>query len=157
MPIPVFYEKDTGEVLLDAETMAHVEGCVAQHGTDCWWTLPTRELLPPKYRNDGRTWVRGQDTLDVWFDSGVSWYAALQPRLAETAGIDIAPADAIPASLCVEGSDQHRGWFQSSLLTSVATNSRAPYEHILSHGFVLDEVCEFCRFRSMIAMDRLIC
>lgn len=136
VPIPVFYEKETGEVLLDTDTMKHVEECVAEHGTDCWWTLATNELLPPKHRNDGRTWLRGQDTLDVWFDSGVSWYAALQPHLTGQEEMETAA----PASLCIEGSDQHRGWFQSSLLTSVATSGRAPYEHILSHGFVLDEV-----------------
>ena len=120
--------------------MKHIEKCVAKHGTDCWWTLPTSELLPLKYQNDGRTWVRGKDTLDVWFDSGSSWFAALQPRLSHAGHDAVDPDKALQASLYVEGSDQHRGWFQSSLLTSVAANGRAPYNSLITHGFVLDEV-----------------
>lgn len=139
VPIPAFYDAETGEVLLNEVTMKHFEKCVAELGSDCWWTLTVQELLPAEYQ-DGRQWVRGYDTLDVWFDSGTSWFAALQPRLCEDASTAITdPQHAVVASLCVEGSDQHRGWFQSSLLTSVASNGRAPYERILSHGFVLDE------------------
>lgn len=120
--------------------MKHFEKCVEEHGTDCWWSLSTEELLPAEYNSDGRDWVRGKDTLDVWFDSGTSWFAALQPRLhAEGSAAIEDPQLAVASSLVVEGSDQHRGWFQSSLLTSVAANGRAPYEKILSHGFVLDE------------------
>ena len=139
VPIPAFYDAETGEVLLNEVTMKHFEKCVAELGSDCWWTLTMQELLPAEYQ-DGRQWVRGYDTLDVWFDSGTSWFVALQPRLCEDASTAITdPQHAVVASLCVEGSDQHRGWFQSSLLTSVASNGRAPYERILSHGFVLDE------------------
>ena len=122
--------------------MKHFEKCVEEHGTDCWWSMSTEELLPAEYKkdNDGREWVRGNDTLDVWFDSGTSWFAALQPRLhAEGSAAIEDPQLAVASSLVVEGSDQHRGWFQSSLLTSVAANGRAPYKKILSHGFVLDE------------------
>lgn len=139
VPIPAFYDAETGEVLLNENTMKHFEKCVAEHGSDCWWTMTVEELLPAEYQ-DGRQWTRGYDTLDVWFDSGTSWFAALQPRLSADATLEIAdPKHAVAASLCIEGSDQHRGWFQSSLLTSVASNGRAPYERMLSHGFVLDE------------------
>ena len=139
VPIPAFYDAETGEVLLNEVTMKHFEKCVAEHGSDCWWTLSLQELLPAEYQ-DGRQWVRSYDTLDVWFDSGTSWFAALQPRLCENPSTETTdPQHAVAASLCVEGSDQHRGWFQSSLLTSVASNGRAPYERLLSHGFVLDE------------------
>ncbi len=139
VPIPAFYDAETGEVLLNEVTMKHFEKCVAEHGSDCWWTLTVEELLPAEYQ-DGRQWVRGYDTLDVWFDSGTSWFAALQPRLCADPSTETTdPQHAVAASLCVEGSDQHRGWFQSSLLTSVASNGRAPYERLLSHGFVLDE------------------
>ncbi|MFN4040027.1 MAG: class I tRNA ligase family protein, partial [Erythrobacter sp.] len=79
---------------------------VAEHGTDCWWTLPAQELLPPSLRASGRRYRPSRDTLDVWFDSGASWAAVLGTR-----GLSV------PADLVLEGSDQHRGWFQSSLLT----------------------------------------
>jgi len=125
VPIPVFYRED-GEPVLNRSIVEHVLALVNTHGADCWWQLETDELLPEEYK--GQNLTRGSDTLDVWFDSGVSWQAALKPR-----GI---PS---PADLYVEGSDQHRGWFQSSLLTSVAVKDAAPYKAILTHGFVLDQ------------------
>ncbi|MCS7030809.1 MAG: isoleucine--tRNA ligase [Gloeomargarita sp. SKYG116] len=128
VPIPVFYDVETDEPLLNAETIAHVRDLIRQHGSDIWWTLPVEELLPPTYRQNGRTYRKGMDTMDVWFDSGSSWAAVLQARgLADQ------------ADLYLEGSDQHRGWFQSSLLTSVAVRGKAPYKQVLTHGFVLDE------------------
>nr|WP_287129376.1 isoleucine--tRNA ligase [Candidatus Cyanaurora vandensis] len=129
VPIPVFYDEATDEFLLNAETLAHVEGLIAEHGSDCWWELPVAELLPPRYHNDGHTYRKGRDTMDVWFDSGSSWAAVLGQR----------PELQAPADLYLEGSDQHRGWFQSSLLTSVAVSGEAPYRTVLTHGFVLDE------------------
>ncbi|MCX7592502.1 MAG: class I tRNA ligase family protein, partial [Fischerella sp.] len=87
------------------------------------------ELLPEKYRHNGRTYRKGMDTMDVWFDSGSSWAAVVKQR----------PELRYPADMYLEGSDQHRGWFQSSLLTSVAVNDIAPYKTVLTHGFVLDE------------------
>lgn len=129
VPIPVFYDTETDEPLLTPETLDHITGLVAQHGSDCWWTLSTEELLPPALRHLAPKLRKGEDTMDVWFDSGSSWAGVLQ----STEGL------AYPANLYLEGSDQHRGWFQSSLLTSVAANGVAPYKQVLTHGFVLDE------------------
>ncbi|RCJ21598.1 isoleucine--tRNA ligase [Nostoc minutum NIES-26] len=129
VPIPVFYDEETGEPLLNAETIAHVQGIIAEKGSDAWWELSVAELLPESYRNNGRSYRRGTDTMDVWFDSGSSWAAVAKQR----------PELRYPADMYLEGSDQHRGWFQSSLLTSVAVNDIAPYKTVLTHGFALDE------------------
>ncbi|AFZ23247.1 Isoleucyl-tRNA synthetase [Cylindrospermum stagnale PCC 7417] len=129
VPIPVFYDEATGEVLLNAETINHVQAIIAEKGSDAWWELSVEELLPEQYRNDGKTYRRGTDTMDVWFDSGSSWAAVAKQR----------PELRYPVDMYLEGSDQHRGWFQSSLLTSVAVNGIAPYKTVLTHGFVLDE------------------
>ena len=87
------------------------------------------DLLPERYRDESDKWKKGTDTMDVWFDSGSSWAGVAQTRQEL----------AYPADIYLEGSDQHRGWFQSSLLTSVANNKKAPYKTVLTHGFVLDE------------------
>ena len=129
VPIPVFYDEETNEPLLTAETVARVREIVGERGSDAWWELPVEDLLPEAYRNNGRTYRKGTDTMDVWFDSGSSWAAVAKQR--EALGY--------PADIYLEGSDQHRGWFQSSLLTSVATQGQAPYKTVLTHGFVLDE------------------
>ena len=130
MPIPVFYDKETGnEVLLDDKTLDHIEAVFAEHGSDAWWKLDEKDLLPECYKDEAENWKKGTDTMDVWFDSGSSW-----------AGVAKARGElGYPADLYLEGSDQHRGWFQSSLLTSVAVNDHAPYKTVLTHGFVLDE------------------
>ena len=127
VPIPVFYDESTGEPLLNEETIAYVQAIVAEKGSDAWWELSVEELLPEHYR--GRAYRKGTDTMDVWFDSGSSWAAVLKQR------DDLR----YPADIYLEGSDQHRGWFQSSLLTSVAVNGYAPYKTVLTHGFTLDE------------------
>ncbi|MBW4635200.1 MAG: isoleucine--tRNA ligase [Iphinoe sp. HA4291-MV1] len=129
VPIPVFYDEETSEPLLNEETISHVQAIFAQKGSDAWWELSVEELLPEKYRNNGRSYRKGTDTMDVWFDSGSSWAAVAQQRSELR----------YPADLYLEGSDQHRGWFQSSLLTSVAVNDCAPYKMVLTHGFILDE------------------
>jgi isoleucyl-tRNA synthetase len=129
VPIPVFYDEETGEPLLNQETIAHVQEIVAAKGSDAWWELSAEELLPEKYRHNGRSYRKGTDTMDVWFDSGSSWAAVVKQR----------PELRYPADMYLEGSDQHRGWFQSSLLTSVAVNDCAPYKTVLTHGFTLDE------------------
>ncbi|NET37900.1 MAG: isoleucine--tRNA ligase [Cyanothece sp. SIO1E1] len=129
VPIPVFYDEATGEALLTEATIAHVQAIIAEHGSDAWWQLSVEELLPASYRNDGHTYRKGTDTMDVWFDSGSSWAAVAQQRQQLH----------YPVDMYLEGSDQHRGWFQSSLLTSVATHGCAPYKTVLTHGFVLDE------------------
>lgn len=129
VPIPVFYDEETNEPLMTEETINHVRAIIAEKGSDAWWELSVEELLPPTYRNNGRKYRKGMDTMDVWFDSGSSWAAVLKQREELK----------YPADMYLEGSDQHRGWFQSSLLTSVATNDIAPYKMVLTHGFVLDE------------------
>ncbi len=129
VPIPVFYDEETNEPLLNGETIAHVQNIIARHGSDAWWEMSVEELLPESYRNNGRRYRKGTDTMDVWFDSGSSWAAVAKNR----------PELKYPVDIYLEGSDQHRGWFQSSLLTSVAANGIAPYQTVLTHGFVLDE------------------
>lgn len=129
VPIPVFYDEETGEALLNTETINHVQSIFAENGSDAWWDLSVEELLPETYRHNGKTYRRGTDTMDVWFDSGSSWAAVAKQR----------PELGYPVDMYLEGSDQHRGWFQSSLLTSVAVNGIAPYKTVLTHGFVLDE------------------
>lgn len=127
VPIPVFYEEETGEPLMNEETIAHVQQIVAEKGSDAWWELSIEELLPEKYH--GKKYRKGTDTMDVWFDSGSSWASVVEQRSELR----------YPADIYLEGSDQHRGWFQSSLLTSVAVNGHAPYKAVLTHGFTLDE------------------
>ncbi|KMW70647.1 isoleucine--tRNA ligase, partial [Limnoraphis robusta] len=128
VPIPVFYDEETGEHLMNEETISHVQNIIAEKGSDAWWELSVEELLPEKYRQDAAKYRKGTDTMDVWFDSGSSWAAVAKQR-----GLGY------PVDMYLEGSDQHRGWFNSSLLTSVANYGHAPYKIVLTHGFVLDE------------------
>lgn len=125
VPIPVFYDLSHTPVL-DREILEHVKNIIQEKGSDAWFYLSEDELLPEKYRN--RNLVKGMDTMDVWYDSGCSWAA-----LSSNSNLSL------PADLYLEGGDQHRGWFQSSLLTCVATKGHAPYRKALTHGFVLDE------------------
>ena len=129
VPIPVFYNRSNGEVLLNADTLAHIEALIAKEGADIWWEKDEAELLPPDLADQAPQWRKGTDTMDVWFDSGSSWAAVASQR----------DQLSYPADLYLEGSDQHRGWFQSSLLTSVAVHGHAPYKRVLTHGFALDE------------------
>eukprot|EP00804_Cyclotella_cryptica_P006133 CCRYP_018437-RA/>CCRYP_018437-RA protein AED:0.15 eAED:0.15 QI:1269/1/1/1/1/1/2/1097/740 len=136
VPIPVFYDKATGgtEILLNEDTLNHIQSIFAEHGSDAWWRMDVVDLLPEKYKDQADKWTRGTDTMDVWFDSGSSWAGVTQQRANDDMGLGF------PADIYLEGSDQHRGWFQSSLLTSVAANDgQAPYKSVLTHGFVLDE------------------
>ena len=128
VPIPVFYDEETNEALLTEETIDYVKTIIAEHGSNAWWELSVEELLPEQYRNNGKTYRKGTDTMDVWFDSGSSWASVVKAR-----GLKY------PVDMYLEGSDQHRGWFQSSLLTSVAVNDTAPYKTVLTHGYVVDE------------------
>ncbi|GMH87402.1 hypothetical protein TrVE_jg12475 [Triparma verrucosa] len=129
VPIPVFYDSSGEEVLITEETLAHIEGIFKEQGSDAWWKLSVEELLPDSLKADADKWTKGTDTMDVWFDSGSSWAGVLESR----------PELHYPADVYLEGSDQHRGWFQSSLLTSVAARNKAPYKTVITHGFVLDE------------------
>ncbi|CAL8271749.1 unnamed protein product [Merluccius merluccius] len=127
VPIPVFYHKDNGEALINKHTVSHISTLFKEKGSDCWWELPLESLLPPESKaGPVEDYVRGEDVLDIWFDSGASWAAVLEesePR----------------ADLYVEGKDQIGGWFQSSLLTSVAVRNKAPYKSLVVHGFVVSE------------------
>jgi isoleucyl-tRNA synthetase len=129
VPIPVFYDNETNEPLLTEESIKHVQNIFREHGSDAWYSMSVEELLPESHRHNGRSYRLGTDTMDVWFDSGSSWAAVARQR----------DNLAYPADMYLEGSDQHRGWFQSSLLTSVANNGIAPFKTVLTHGFVLDE------------------
>lgn len=146
LPIPVFYHKVTGEPLITEATIAHLQdivksysvkgedGQVEREGADCWWDLSVRELLPESLQDQAENYEKGTDTLDVWFDSGSSWHAVL-PGLGLKENAD----GQLRADVYLEGSDQHRGWFQSSLLTSLAMQGTAPYKNVITHGFTLDE------------------
>ena len=136
VPIPVFYHRTTGEVLLNEATLSHIQGLIAEHGGDVWWQRDEASLLPEPYAAEASQWRKGTDTMDVWFDSGSSWAGVLG---GISGGDSQVPGLSYPADLYLEGSDQHRGWFQSSLLTSVAVNGHAPYRRVLTHGFTLDE------------------
>jgi len=125
VPIPVFVHKTTGKLhKRSVELIELVAQRVEQDGIDAWFELEPAELLG----DDAAQYDKIIDTLDVWFDSGVSHFAVLKQN----------PALAFPADLYLEGSDQHRGWFQSSLLSSVAISGTAPYRAVLTHGFTVD-------------------
>ncbi len=131
VPIPAFYCKKCSEAVLSQELCEHVASIFEKEGSDAWYVRPIADLIPknlqcPQCGNND--FYREEDILDVWFDSGISHAAVVEanPKLAGR------------ADLYLEGSDQHRGWFHTALLTSVATRSRAPYESVLTHGFTLD-------------------
>jgi isoleucyl-tRNA synthetase len=131
VPIIAFTCKACNELLLDKKVVDHVADIVEKEGADAWFVRTPAELLPVgmKCKKCGGTdLVQEKDILDVWFDSGVSHAAVLKARK------DLS----WPADMYLEGSDQHRGWFQSSLLTSVATTGQAPYRTVLTHGFTVD-------------------
>ncbi|MBM4302575.1 MAG: isoleucine--tRNA ligase [Deltaproteobacteria bacterium] len=130
VPIVAFHCRECGAVLLTPEILQGIIQRVRTEGADFWFDNPAADLLPPgtvcacgasDFKNE-------TDILDVWFDSGVSWAAVVEPD----------PDLALPADLYLEGSDQHRGWFHSSLLICVGTRGQAPYKGVLTHGFVVD-------------------
>ena len=127
VPITVFVDRKSGEPLRDEGVLARIVAAVESEGADAWFTSDPRRFLGPE--RDPADYEQVTDILDVWFDSGCTHAFVLETR----------PELAWPASLYLEGSDQHRGWFHSSLLESCGTRGRAPYEAVLTHGFVLDE------------------
>ena len=134
VPIPVFYCEDCGEVIVTDETIEHVAKMFEKESSDAWVKYSEKELMPEGFvcPKCGKTHFRKEkDIMDVWFDSGVSWKAVVEARADEL--------NHTPVDMYLEGSDQHRGWFQSSLLTSVATQGKAPYKQVLTHGFVFGE------------------
>lgn len=130
VPIPVFYCNACGEAVLTQESTEHVATLFAEHGSTVWFAREAAQLVAPGLQcTCGSTDFRKEtDIMDVWFDSGSSHMAVLRER-AELAW---------PADLYIEGSDQYRGWFNSSLSTAVAVTSRAPYKQVMSHGFIVD-------------------
>ena len=133
VPIPAFRCGGCGHVSMEPEVMDHIADLFAAEGSNIWFTKAAADLLPPGTRCrrcDARDWHKGEDIVDVWFESGVSWAAVCEGQL-------VPPGDKV--DLYLEGSDQHRGWFHSSLLAGVATRNQAPYKAVLTHGWVLDE------------------
>lgn len=129
VPIPIFYAEDETPIITP-ETIAHISKLFREHGSNIWFQREAKDLLPEGFTHEGSPngkFTKENDIMDVWFDSGSSHQGVLVER-----GLKY------PADLYLEGSDQHRGWFNSSLITSVAINGHAPYKGLLTHGFVLD-------------------
>ncbi len=134
VPIPVFYCEDCGEVIVTDETIENVAKIFEKESSDAWVKYSAEELLPQDFKcpKCGKTHFKKEnDIMDVWFDSGITWRAVVNKRSEELG--------TTPVEMYLEGSDQHRGWFQSSLLTSIATQGIAPYKSVLTHGFVFGE------------------
>ncbi len=134
VPIPIFYCEDCGEVIVNDETIEHVAKVFEKESSDAWVKYEAKDLLPEGFKcpKCGKNHFKKEnDIMDVWFDSGVSWRAVVEARKDELLGA--------PCDMYLEGSDQHRGWFQSSLLTAIATKGVAPYKEVLTHGFVFGE------------------
>ena len=127
VPIAVFIHRETGEPLRDPAVVERVAAAVEREGADVWFSADPAQFLGNAY--DPAEWEKVTDIVEVWFDSGSTHAFVLEQR----------PELRWPASLYLEGSDQHRGWFHSSLLEACGTRGRAPYEAVLTHGFVLDE------------------
>jgi isoleucyl-tRNA synthetase len=132
VPIVVFYCHTCDHVIMDPEIVNHVADIFEKEGADAWFTHEADRLLPSGFKCPecgGKNFVKDKDILDVWFDSGVSFASVLEKS----------PELSMPADMYLEGSDQHRGWFHSSLLVSVGTRGTAPYKSVLTHGFVVDK------------------
>ncbi|MEN6349784.1 MAG: isoleucine--tRNA ligase [Syntrophomonas sp.] len=132
VPIPIFYCEGCGEAVINDDTIERVSKLFAEYSSDIWFAREAAELLPEGFKCDkcgGEKFRKETDIMDVWFDSGSSHMAVLETH----------PDLSWPADMYLEGSDQHRGWFNSSLSTSVALRGVAPYREVLTHGFVVDE------------------
>jgi isoleucyl-tRNA synthetase len=137
----------TDRVILDTESLSHIINVLESKGkgVEYWWEGPVEEFVPPKLLDEtgAAEWRKGADTMDVWFDSGTSW------SMLEGMAFSKMDGRKFLADVCLEGSDQHRGWFQSQLLTAVGSaeggetssiaRSRSPYGTLITHGMVLDE------------------
>ena len=131
VPIPIFYCDDCGADIVTPETIAHVADLFRQHGSNVWFDREPRDLLPEGFvcpKCGKAHFSKETDIMDVWFDSGSTWAAVAAER----------PYLKYPADLYLEGGDQYRGWFQSSMLTSIAVNGVAPYHQIATHGWTVD-------------------
>ena len=130
VPIPIFYCED-GTPIIEKEVFDHIANLFREHGSNIWYEKEAKDLLPKGYKNahsPNGEFTKEKDIMDVWFDSGSSWNGVLRER-----------GTTFPSDLYLEGSDQYRGWFNSSLILSVATQGVAPYKTVVSHGWVLDE------------------
>jgi isoleucyl-tRNA synthetase len=128
VPIPVFYTENN-EPILEQDVLLHVSNLFLEHGSDCWYEMDAKDLLPKGYQHPlspNGIFRKETDIMDVWFDSGTSHSVLHERNLG------------YPADLYLEGSDQYRGWFNSSLITGVAAFNQSPYKKVVSHGFVLD-------------------
>ena len=130
VPIPIYYCDHCGEHIINDDTISSLQEWFAKEGSNAWWAHEAKELLPagftcPSCGHDA--FHKETDIMDVWFDSGSSWSGVLEQNEMD-----------IPCAMYLEGSDQHRGWFNSSLLTGIATRGHAPYNAVLTHGFVVD-------------------
>ncbi len=135
VPIPILYCGSCNKPVINDQTIEHLQQLFREHGADVWFAREAKDLVPPGLvcpECGGAEFTKETDTMDVWFDSGSSHVAVLDEP-------GIWPDLSWPADLYLEGSDQHRGWFNSSLNTSVAVRGRAPYRAVLTHGFVVDE------------------
>ena len=130
LPIPIIYNEDKSPII-EKEVFDHIAGLFRKYGSTCWYELDVKKLLPKGYKNkkspNGK-FYKETDTLDVWFDSGSSHTGVLKER-----------GMGYPCDLYLEGSDQYRGWFNSSLILGVAKHNKSPYKELVSHGFIVDE------------------
>jgi isoleucyl-tRNA synthetase len=147
VPIPALYHTPSGRAILNPPTLDYILSVLEKRGVSHWWDGQVEDFVPPALREEGvpvhEVWQKGTDTMDVWFDSGTSW-----SMLEDTCAPQEYSGDRrgrLVADVCMEGSDQHRGWFQSQLLTAVGSAPRegfptSPYRTLITHGMVLDEV-----------------
>ncbi|KAL0568341.1 isoleucine-tRNA ligase, partial [Marasmius crinis-equi] len=147
VPIPALYHVPDDKAVLDSESLDHILSVLETKGTAHWWDGPVEDFIPPSLKGDTtpedlrKTWRKGTDTMDVWFDSGSSWSMLGEMGVGKSDGT----GREYEADVCLEGSDQHRGWFQSQLLTYVGAAPddtavpAAPYATLITHGMVLDE------------------
>ncbi|MBI5974540.1 isoleucine--tRNA ligase [Staphylococcus canis] len=130
VPLPVFYAEN-GDIVMTRETIMHIADLFEEHGSNVWFEREAKDLLPEGFTHPGSPngeFTKEEDIMDVWFDSGSSHRGVLETR----------PELSFPSDLYLEGSDQYRGWFNSSITTAVATRGVSPYKMLLSHGFVMD-------------------
>lgn len=135
VPIAFLVDKDTNAPLLDIEVLEFMAEIFEKEGCDAWWSYEIKDLLPQSHKHLAQNLSKSKHILDVWFDSGSTWSAVLKNSYQNK---NLYDAGEHPADMYLEGSDQHRGWFQSSLLLSCAVSKRAPYRQILTHGFTFD-------------------
>ncbi len=131
VPLPIFYCADCGKYVINDETVKSVSAIFREKGSNAWYDMPAEELLPKGFvcpDCGGKSFTKEKDIMDVWFDSGSSHASVLEER------DDLVS----PADIYLEGGDQYRGWFQSSMLTSIAARGRAPYKRIITHGWTVD-------------------